>query len=99
MIKFETTENVNIYELDLPSGDKAGVKVVTTITTPIKVTMRELREYIKKHAVPVDPDNPDDGLEFDGDAIGLGYFSGNSLDDLVDEVVDYLINELNVQVN
>lgn len=99
MIKIETILNENSYNMDLPGGGTAVVKVVTTITTPNKVSLTELEEYIKKHAVPVDSDYSDEYLKFDGDAIGLGDFGANSLDNLVDEVVDYLINELNVQVN
>lgn len=102
MIKFETILNENSYNMDLPGGGTAAVKVVTTVTTPNKVSLTELEEYIKKHAVPVHPDYPDEDLKFDGDAIGLDLlsdFSASSLNKLVDEVVDYLINELNVQVN
>lgn len=99
MIKFETILNENSYNMDLPGGGTAAVKVVTTVTTPNKVSLTELEEYIKKHAVPVYPDYPDEDLKFDGDAIGLDVFSASSLNNLVDEVVDYLINELNVQVH
>lgn len=97
-MKFETTENLNTYEIDL-LGQRAAVAVKTTITTPSKVSLNYIKEYVSKHAVRAYPDDPDaENMEFDGEDIGLGNFSSGSLDDLVDDIADYLITELGVQV-
>lgn len=98
-MNFQTTENVNTYEIDL-LGQRAAVAVKTTITTPSKVSLNYIKEYVSKHAVRAypDDDNLKDQLEFDGEDIGLGVFNSDSIDNIVEEIHDYLITELGVQV-